>query len=377
MTDRPRVLCVDDEPGMLHAVKRVLAGEYDVVACASPAEALSAVEKFTPDLALLDVRMPGMDGFELMRELKQRFQPLSVILMTGSLDEVDAQLTRAVREEAFYYVIKPFDRDVLLALVARAVRFSRLERERRLYMSRVEAELNAARSLQQAMLPANDAVVEGFHVCSEYIPCDELAGDLYDFAPVDEGVVAAVVADVVGHGAPAAMLTALVKSAFRASADDGYAPLSVVRRVYDGMASFEPGLFVTLVAVRISAPDGELRYVGAGHDGGLLRQPGPDAMQSFVATGPIVSAAFPAGAWSEQTLPWTEKSELLLYTDGVTEAECDGEQFGRERVEQVVGDEPLPGPDLLRSLLDRLKDHCPPRAWSDDVTLTHIRRFRR
>src|SRR5919197_653023 len=116
-----RVLVVDDEPGVLRAVRRVLERDYEVHCASTPAEALERAASFPPDLALLDVRMPGMDGFELRRRLAAGHPDLDVILMTGSLTEPDAHLIRAIEEGAFYFIQKPFDRRVLQTLVRRCL----------------------------------------------------------------------------------------------------------------------------------------------------------------------------------------------------------------------------------------------------------------
>ena len=112
-----RILIVDDEPSMLRTVERVLRGAFEIVASSSPTEALKIAADVNPYLAILDIRMQEMDGFELMSALKQLDPDIRVILMTGGVYDVDEQLIRAIKEEAFYYITKPFDRDVLLARV--------------------------------------------------------------------------------------------------------------------------------------------------------------------------------------------------------------------------------------------------------------------
>src|SRR5215472_1275971 len=96
-----RILVVDDEPRVLRAVSRVLERDYEVQCAATPSEALARAASFPPDLALLDVRMPVMDGFELRWHLAAGHPGLDVILMTGSLTEPDAHLIRAIEEGAF------------------------------------------------------------------------------------------------------------------------------------------------------------------------------------------------------------------------------------------------------------------------------------
>ena len=117
----PRILVVDDEPGMIRAVERVLSGEHQVVCTRRSREALSLADEFHPELAIVDIRMPDLDGFELMAQLRVRCPTIDVILMTGSVDDLDEKLVRAIRSPAFYFIQKPFDREVLKTLVARCL----------------------------------------------------------------------------------------------------------------------------------------------------------------------------------------------------------------------------------------------------------------
>src|SRR2546428_445165 len=98
---KARILVVDDESGMLRSIERVLSPIYDVRTARLPSLALDSLAATSFDLALLDIRMPEMDGFELMHRLTALEPRLDVILMTGSTDERDARLVRAIREKAF------------------------------------------------------------------------------------------------------------------------------------------------------------------------------------------------------------------------------------------------------------------------------------
>src|SRR4026209_756263 len=104
-----RILVVDDEPGMLRAVERVLSGDHHVLGTRLAREALSLAGEFHPDLAIVDIRMPDLDGFELLAQLKVRMPGLDVILMSGSVDDLDDKLVRAIRSHAFDFIEKPFD----------------------------------------------------------------------------------------------------------------------------------------------------------------------------------------------------------------------------------------------------------------------------
>ena len=148
-----RILVVDDEPGMLRAVERVLSEDHHVIATRFSREALSVANEFHPELAIVDIRMPDLDGFELMAQLKARFPALDVILMTGSVDDLDEKLVRAIRSPAFYFIQKPFDREVLRTLVERCVELRRRREDHRQNLKRLETEMAEARAFQQSLLP--------------------------------------------------------------------------------------------------------------------------------------------------------------------------------------------------------------------------------
>jgi DNA-binding NtrC family response regulator len=149
----PRILIVDDEQGMTRSIERVLGQHYKVAATQSSRDAIAVMEAFKPDLAILDVQMPELDGFDLMERLRTIDPELEVIFMTGSVHELDSKLVRAIRKDAFYFLQKPFDREVLLTLVERCLELKRLDQENKKHVLRIEKELAEARAFQQALLP--------------------------------------------------------------------------------------------------------------------------------------------------------------------------------------------------------------------------------
>jgi sigma-B regulation protein RsbU (phosphoserine phosphatase) len=364
-----RILVVDDEPGMIRVVERVLGSVHEVRGTRSSRAAVDLAETFAPHLAILDVRMPELDGFELMVELKTRHPQLDIILMTGSVDDFDDKLIRAIKSRAFYFIQKPFDRAVLETLVARCLELRWRREENRRQMERLERELGEARVFQRSLLPRASARLHGARIECRYHPCARLGGDLFDYAAAPDGRIALLVADVSGHGVSAAMLTGVVKSAFRASEVDDYAPLSVVRRLSQGLAAFGHDRFVSVFCGVLAPADGVLRYVSAGHPDGLLR--GADgAVRRLPSTGIIVSPALGARQWQERTVPMAADDLLLLYTDGVSEpiADADGsdaclvdllQRFGAAGHQEM----------LLEAILAAVSSVQEPVSGPDDLTL--------
>jgi phosphoserine phosphatase RsbU/P len=372
MKKSSRILVVDDEPGMLRAVERVLGQTHHVLGSQSSGHAVSLAAEFEPDLAILDIRMPDLDGFELMARLKSAHPGLDIILMTGSVDDIDDKLIRAIRGRAFYFIQKPFDRELLLTLVERCLELRTRREESRRHVQRLESELADARAFQQGLLPPRDVVLDHCAISCRYVPCSELGGDLYDYAAVSPTRTALIVADVSGHGVSAAMLTGVVKSAFRSSNVDGYEPRAVVQRAWSSLAAFGYERFITLFAAVLAADEGRLHYVNAGHPAGLLwKESG--GLTRLESTGPLVSPALRACQWEQRGVRMTAGDQLLLYTDGVLEAFFSDDDSGEARIVAAIERHATGGPLMLEGILREVGLSFRGRPQDDDLTLLTAR----
>jgi serine phosphatase RsbU (regulator of sigma subunit) len=365
-------MIVDDEPGMLRSVSRVLRRDHDITTAETGEEALEKLEEGTPDLAIVDIRMPGINGFELTRRLKQHDEDLDVILMTGNAEEPDDNLIQAIDGGAFYFITKPFDRRVLLTLVNRCLELRRLRRNEQRYLERLERELDEAQKFQMSLLPPPYQTIAGVNIHARYLACSELAGDIYDYAPAGDNAVAFMVADVVGHGASAAMMTSVVKSAFHSAAEKGFVPLDVIEQVKEGIRTFDPSRFVTLTCARLDTSTGELNYVNAGHPAGILAR-GGSSIELLEATSPMLSSTFHDVPYKDQTVMLGDEDSVLLYTDGVTETQSGRhEMFGHDRMTSLMTDEGYRGGELLDRILHSVSEFAGSRPQLDDITLLAV-----
>jgi sigma-B regulation protein RsbU (phosphoserine phosphatase) len=365
---RARILVVDDEPGMLRAVERVLSADHQVVATRLSRDALSIASEFRPELAIVDIRMPDLDGFELMAQLKGRFPALDVIVMTGSVDDLDEKLVRAIRSSAFYFIQKPFDREVLRTLVERCVELRWRREDHRQNLKRLETEMAEARAFQQSLLPRPETTVNRVSVACRYIPCSALGGDLYDYAAAGAGRTALLIADVSGHGVSAAMLTGIVKSAFHASHVDAFEPSAVVQRVSMGLAAFSPERFVTLIAALVSPGEGHLRYVNAGHPPIVLWGSAREPLW-LGSTGPLVSPVLTRATWGAPVVPISDGDHVLLYTDGIWEILADEDGRAESRFTSAIDRAPEGGAALVDTILADVHQELAGRLQPDDLTL--------
>jgi sigma-B regulation protein RsbU (phosphoserine phosphatase) len=366
-----RILVVDDDPGILRAIARILGRHHHITGALTGLGALVDARRIRPDLAIVDIRLPEMTGFEVTRALKAALPDVDVILMTGNSEEPDDNLVRAIDEGAFYFIQKPFDRRVLGALVTRCLELRRLRQERDRYLRRVEQELEEARQFQLSLLPPPEFELPGLSISARYVACHELAGDIYDYVATDDGGVALLIADVVGHGTSAAMMTGLVQAAFRASHVDNFEPLAVIARIREGMRDFDGSRFVTLCSGRVDADRRELIYVNAGHPAPIARTHSAEPLL-LEPTGPLLSSALNDLACDQATLSLESVGSLLFYTDGVTEAHGPGGIFGQERLIAALLHGDRRGPELLDGLLAEATAFSGSGKNQDDITMVAV-----
>jgi len=361
---------------MLRSIERILAPHYDVQVAGTPSRGLELAADTPPDLAILDVRMPEMDGFALMARLLERDPRMDAIMMTGSADERDARMVRAIRERAFFFLTKPFDREVLLTLVERCMDLRRLDAENRAHVSRIERELEAARAFQQSLLPEPHALQGGFEVVVHYQPGGELGGDFCDYHFGDFGF-GLVMVDVSGHGATAAMQTGMVKLAFLESIENRLDPAAVAGRIGETCRLFPQGRHMSAVCVRASGD--QVEVVNAGHPD-VLRVGRDGTLQRLESTAPIVYHGLVPWSYVARVVPFEPGDLLVVYTDGLIEARNDDDQeYGLQRLEAAVaawrrGTAAGDGSGLLRALRENLAAFTAGRPLEDDLTLAIVER---
>jgi len=218
-----RILVADDETVNLKIMDRFLreAGHEPLLAC-SGLEALAMLDP-TVELAFLDVMMPGVDGFEVVRSMRAdpALRDIPVIMVTAAGE--GELLERAFAAGANDFLGKPFDREELLARVGAAAMQVNLNRRLKQAYERISREIDLVAGLQKRLLPDCSPRLGRAAVECYYRPSGRASGDYYDFFSLPGGTIRAVMADVSGHGARAAVLMAVVRTLVRVSAKEVFA----------------------------------------------------------------------------------------------------------------------------------------------------------
>ena len=367
---RGRILVVDDDPGMLRTVERILRPAHEVLGVPSGDRALAAIREDGFDVAIVDIRMPGMDGFDVTRAIKQHRPKTEVILVTGSVTDLDDKLVRSVQERAGFFITKPFSRSVLTSLVDRCLEIRRLEDERDSLIARLTEDLARARRYQQALLPKGLPRMFGpVLVASAYLSCESVGGDLFDVLPLPEEKLLLMVADVVGHGVAAALVTGMVKTAVGRSLQDQPELVPIARAVLDTLAPLGKHRYVTLFLALVDVRERALHYLNAGHPPGLLwRAGGPT--RELGATTPLLSYGLGLVPRPAVTVPFGPGDRLALYSDGLYELrDPGGNDYGRERLCREISAHRGGIVEVVEGVMRGVQDHAGGRPPEDDLTL--------
>jgi sigma-B regulation protein RsbU (phosphoserine phosphatase) len=216
--------------------------------------------------------------------------------------------------------------------------------------------------------------VSGVTVVARFQPMTAVGGDFYDYA-TSWGGLAVLVADVTGHGVPAALTAAMVKVAFAAQREEASHPAAALAHVNRTLMDVNASGFVTAAWVFLDAAAGRMRYAAAGHPPLLVWRAATGTVERVTENG-LLMGAFADAEYTEVERPLDPGDRLLLYTDGVMEAgNAADEEFGLDRLEAVLAETaPLDLPAQADAILARLAAWRGTVAQGDDVTLVLLAR---
>src|SRR5271156_6782603 len=266
------ILIVDDTPINLGVFSRALKDSFATKGATSGEKALAiASGKEKPDLILLDIMMPEMDGYEVCRRLKANpdTRDIPVIFLTGQTGTDDE--TKGFEVGAVDYIHKPFSEPVVKA----RVRTHMMLREAHAVIAKqliaMNIEMEMGRQIQLSILPKSMPQLPGIEIVARYMPMTAVAGDFYDFIIVDEKRLGILVADVSGHGLPSALIASMLQVALTAQAGNASDPARVLSGLNQALCGKFEQNFVTAAYVFVDMDKNVMTYAGAGHPPLLFR----------------------------------------------------------------------------------------------------------
>jgi sigma-B regulation protein RsbU (phosphoserine phosphatase) len=384
-TSKPVILAVDDTPENLDVVKGILTPVYTVKAAINGLMALKIIEKQPPDLILLDIMMPEMNGFEVCEKIKANpeTRDIPVIFLTA----MDQTTDEAAGFElgAADYITKPVNPPILEARVKTHLALKQsMDELQTAYgiikgqKERMQEELNVGHRIQMSMVPLVFPAFpehDEFDIHALLAPAREVGGDFYDFFMVSQDELCLVVGDVSGKGVPAALFMAVTRTIIRTDASGDNSPASIMTRVNNELSVDNPEcMFVTLFLGIFNIRTGEFTYTNAGHNPPYLQHADGEIETIKQLHGPIVGAV-EGLAYKQDKIKLGQGDILLIFTDGVSEAmDVDTNLYGEERIVQYLSDTGVD--DLAKTttgLLASVSEYAGEAVQSDDITIMALR----
>ena len=371
------VLVVDDTPSNIQIVNSILKDVYKVRIATNGAKALELVKVAPPpNLILLDVMMPDMDGYEVCTRLKldPDTKDIPVIFLTAQTEIEDE--TRGFEVGAVDYIHKPFSPAIVKARVETHLVLRGIREQLALRLHEIQRELETARQIQFSILPEKTPKMAGVDIAARYIPMSSVAGDFYDFIVVDEQHLGILVADVSGHGMPAALIASMLKIALAAQVPHAADPAQVLFGLNEALCGNFQQHYVTAAYIYLDMTNRTLKYAGAGHPPLLVWRESSMGVRDVLENG-LFLGKFKKASYSSVEFPVTPGDWALLYTDGIPEATNPSDvEFGTERFRQFLAAAQCTSADQLADeLLQELSQwsgrECG-RDLNDDITLVAI-----
>jgi sigma-B regulation protein RsbU (phosphoserine phosphatase) len=352
MEERATVLVIDDDPLVRMTFVRILERRgLHIISADDGQRGLEAFRKHRPDAVLSDLRMPGMDGLEVLSALVAESPETPVIVVSGEGGLQDA--VQALRRGAWDFVTKPvMDPELLVRSLDRSMEKARLRRQNAEYRANLErsnqalvralaelhADQQAARALQFQLLPGDGLALGRYRAHRRLYPAQVLSGDFVDYFTLGDRHAAFYLADVAGHGSASAFVTAILTTLvarYRQAAAGGdqtaLQPAELLARLDREIGALSLGKHVSLFYGVLTLATGRLRYANAG----LYPVP---LLADEAGVQPLEATGRPLGlpgksATSVQEIDFPLTARLLAATDGVLELGPDRPH--RERREEM------------------------------------------
>ncbi len=316
-----KILAVDDEPINLQVIQNhFYTKEYELVKALNGIEAVKIIkEGFFPDLMLLDVMMPKVSGYDVCKAVRKQYSlyELPVLMLTAKNQVHD--IVEGFNSGANDYLMKPFDRKELLARVETLITMKNAVASQS-FAVMVSQELKIAKNIQKSILPNRMPENKNWKVAVKYQPMQSIGGDFFDFCRDEEGGLGVIVADVSGHGVPAALISAMLKVAFSSAREYVRDPVEMLHRIFFSLQDKLGGNFITISYFYISPDAKSMIHANAGHPAILIHRKGSNDFLVSRPKGCLLGGLSKTLKFETSETKIQPNDRIIFYTDGVTES---------------------------------------------------------
>ena len=367
------ILLVDDNPTNLQVLFQTLDGIGCKLLIAKNGEiAISIAGKALPDLILLDIMMPGIDGYEVCRQLKSNAATSDIpVIFLSALGDTEDKV-KGLQLGAVDYITKPFQPDEVIARVNTHLTIHRLKREVESQKDQLEHELEVVSAVQRKLLPKQLPVIDGFKLAVHYETSRYAGGDYYDILELPDNCWGFLIADAEGHSAPAAVLMAMTCALFRSYPGSASDPAEVLHYLNEHLCKVADPSFMTALYAYYDANAQTMRMARAGHPLPMIFRHSDKKAIELPCPG-----VYPLGIEPyEIEIPVTETKlepgdRFLIYTDGLTERFDMGEKtYGEERLLRLLAIDSADDPQgVIAAIMADVEQFAGERPADDDQAL--------
>ena len=372
MREPPLILIVDDNPANVEIFQmRLLANDYDIITATDGEMGLAMAREKHPDLILLDIMMPKMDGLEVCRRLKGDpslpFMPIILVTAKSESRDVVAGLEAGGDE----YLTKPVDHAALVARVKSMLRIKLLHDTVLEQSTQLKKQHKTATKIQSLFWPEIPELKAGGHIWAVSVPATYVGGDLYDVIPLPDESLLAYVADVSDKGVPAALIMAALSTTIRSESQTQNEIDELLTSINNSLYNLisEEGFFATIVIVKYWPVSGKMQLALGGHFQPLWIV--EDGIGNMPQLNGISLGIMPDAHFEKKEITLSPGESILLFTDGLIEAENEGKElFGNERLIRYIKDKK--GKHIGKGLLDEIRKWRGNAIINDDLPLLEI-----
>jgi phosphoserine phosphatase RsbU/P len=370
-----RILIVDDVKANVDVLVNALRDEYKLSVALDGTAALRSIEKKLPDLVLLDIMMPGLDGYEVCRQLRANEATRELpVMFLSALEDVQNK-ARGFEVGGNDYLTKPFE---MLEVQARVRSLLKAKAYADAVREAMARDLRIAREIQMGILPPDLSAATngtGLDVHAVIEPAREVGGDLYEVLRVSDRRVVVALGDVSGKGIPAALFMAVALTVLRTLAADVAEPDDILRRLNDELCARNPrGMFVTLQCLVFDLERRRVSCASAGHHQLAIVSPGLPPRLAIPSSG-RPAGLLPANPIQRETLPLEAGDTFVLFSDGVSEAmDTKDDFYGEERLLGALAAAASGTPrEMVSQVMADIRRFTAGAKQSDDITVLAVR----
>ena len=390
MSECAKVLVIDDEAAVRQSIAAYLEDSgFETVQAGDGRAGVACIGRDNPDVVLCDLRMPGMDGMDVLEWVERERVETPILVVSGLGGLGDA--IKALKLGAWDYITKPIqDMAVLEHAVRQALERADLIRQNRVYrehleqvnerleesLRRLEDDEQAGRRIQFQLMPPDQRTIGGFHFTREVLTSTYLSGDFVDYFSIDSGHVGFYIADVSGHGVSSALVTLMLNN-YMNRLLEGYRqfgktailnPAVALEKLNRATLRANIGKYLTILYGVFDLERDSLRISNAGQFPFPILFDG--ASPTYIERKSMPVGLFDYAEFDEQEIALPEQFALAMFSDGILEVLAEPSMDAKERYLMEAVDRIDPNAAVLarRLGLEAGQD------FPDDVTLLLVTR---